>query len=115
VAFHSLLVDLSMECAHAYIPSALSTSVMLGGVVGAMLCGFAADTYGRRPAVIGASTPRWSCTCAASLVLVFLMNMGIALVGNVDWVLTMAILFVLGVACGGTAPECKARAQGTWS
>lgn len=51
--FQSLLLEWELLCGNSFVPTFFSTAVMLGGVFGAVFCGFVADRLGRKPIVIG--------------------------------------------------------------
>ncbi|CAJ0954140.1 unnamed protein product, partial [Mesorhabditis belari] len=87
--FHSLLLEWDLACKQPNVKSIVSTAIMLGGLAGAFLTGYIADTYGRRPAILGTLL----CISFGCLV--------VSLVGELNWIFTTAILGVLGAACGG--------------
>uniref|UniRef100_A0A914VMU1 Major facilitator superfamily (MFS) profile domain-containing protein n=1 Tax=Plectus sambesii TaxID=2011161 RepID=A0A914VMU1_9BILA len=86
--FRSLLLEWHLLCSDSLVPTFFSTAVMLGGVLGAVFCGFVADRFGRKPVVIG--------TMAG----VAAFNFLIAGVGAMSWTLTSTLFFALGF-CGG--------------
>uniref|UniRef100_A0A1I7WIM9 MFS domain-containing protein n=1 Tax=Heterorhabditis bacteriophora TaxID=37862 RepID=A0A1I7WIM9_HETBA len=49
--FHSILVDWGEACCDSPIVASLSTTLMVGALVGAFVAGWIADAYGRRPVV----------------------------------------------------------------
>lgn len=88
VHFYSLILDLNSICVHKYLPTTMTTVVMAGGVVGAMVFGFAADRYGRKTTCMISLT---GC-CISNLVLLF---------SSYHWVLVLMVLFVIGFFAGG--------------
>ncbi|GMT05622.1 hypothetical protein PENTCL1PPCAC_27796, partial [Pristionchus entomophagus] len=89
--FHSLFTLWGLDCTEGAqtIQTWLSTAIMVGGLVGALISGFVADRFGRKPVVI------------ASLVVVSLGNGLLLLSSLLSWPLTLPIFVVIGGACGG--------------
>ena len=89
IGFHSLLADLGLVCGHKYLPTLLSSMVMIGGVLGASVWGFLADRFGRK----------WATTVPLAGVL--LLNLAVAALAHFHLALTAILFFCLGFFGGG--------------
>uniref|UniRef100_A0A915EVQ8 Major facilitator superfamily (MFS) profile domain-containing protein n=1 Tax=Ditylenchus dipsaci TaxID=166011 RepID=A0A915EVQ8_9BILA len=87
--FHSLLIEWGKHCQSSRITIYISSSVMLGAIVGSFLSGFGADRFGRKPALVG------------SLLVICLCNAGLVGLAHLDWRLACGLFFLLGSASGG--------------
>ncbi|GMT31677.1 hypothetical protein PFISCL1PPCAC_22974 [Pristionchus fissidentatus] len=89
--FQSLLTLWALDCTERAqsVQTVISTMIMLGGLVGAIISGFVADRWGRKPVVI------------ATLSLVSAANGLLLLASHLSWPATLPIFFLLGAATGG--------------
>lgn len=89
--FESVLSAWGLDCTEGVElkQTVINEMVMIGGLVGAMLAGFIADRYGRKPVMI------------ASLALCSLSNALLLMCSFLSWISALPLFFVLGAACGG--------------
>jgi len=87
--FNSLLIAWNHHCQQSSLTTVISVMVMLGGVMGAFLSGFLADSFGRKPVIVGC------------MVVICVFNIVIACIGGLFPIFTALIFCILGAASGG--------------
>ncbi|KAE9551212.1 hypothetical protein FO519_005579 [Halicephalobus sp. NKZ332] len=87
--FNSLLIAWDQHCRQSSLTTVISSMVMLGGVVGAFLSGFLADTFGRKPVIVGC------------MVVISVFNCIVAGIGDIFPLFSSFLFCILGAACGG--------------
>ncbi|KAE9416815.1 hypothetical protein Angca_004018, partial [Angiostrongylus cantonensis] len=89
IDFTSLLFEWDEACQNSVITAVMSTSLMVGALIGSFLAGWLADAYGRLPVL------------KACLLLTCIVNGVFSLVATASRSLSAVFLFILGTGCGG--------------
>ncbi|KHN79975.1 Organic cation transporter protein [Toxocara canis] len=93
--FYSLLMEWQLVCSRDHIlwmfslTDVLSTTLMLGGLLGAFVAGFLADRYGRKPLVVG------------TMAMIGVCNALLCVLGMRSCLISGLLFLVIGAAAGG--------------